>query len=664
MLLVKSIQNGFVMDYKGYTIVEHSYDRPAVSIGKGTAQYKLTHGSFKIRDYIEKNAILRKFSILENTADKVTISFEDVLTLSFETIDGRLEISTICSKGGINRFSIYISGCNDEYIYGCGEQYSELNLKGKKVPIWCEEQGVGRGRDLLTFLAELSHGAGGNKFTTYYPLPTYITSANLFCHVESYDYIEFDFRSSFRNKINCFGFPEKIVISKQNTAVELLEDLSAYLGRQPKVPDWTVDGVWLGIQGGTETVQKKLDAALEAGVKVAAVWAQDWEGIRITSFGKQLMWDWKYDQSLYNGLPDYIAELNEKGIRFLGYINPFLALEGELYKEASQKGYLVKRKNGEEYHVYITTFPAAMLDLSNPSAIEWIKGIIKKNMLGIGLSGWMADFGEYLPTDSSLYSGESAESFHNKYPVLWAKANYDAISEDDKLDEVVFFTRSGHAGTSRYSTLVWAGDQLVNWSKDDGLPTVIPAGISLGLSGVGIYHSDIGGYTTVAWLKRSKELFMRWTEHSAFTLVMRTHEGNRPQINWQFDSDIETLEHFALMSKVHCALKPYLKQLMHEYYIKGLPVIRHPYIHYENDSELHKLKYQYMLGRDVMIAPVVKPGRSKWKVYLPTDKWLHLWTGKKLEGGWHIIDSPLGQPPVFYLESSEFAEIFKGIRDI
>jgi alpha-glucosidase len=207
---------------------------------------------------------------------------------------------------------------------------------------------------------------------------------------------------------------------------------------------------------------------------------QDWVGKRITWFGKQLFWDWRYSQELYPDLPALIKELSHKNIKFLGYINCFLTTDGDLYKEASQKGYLVKDKTGAVRHIVTTAFPAGVIDLTNPQACRWIKDVIKKNMIDLGLNGWMADFGEYLETDTQLYSGESAELFHNTYSVQWAKVNYEAIKEAGKLVILYFFTRAGYTGTSQYSLLIWAGDQLVNWSKNDGLASVIPAGISSG----------------------------------------------------------------------------------------------------------------------------------------------------------------------------------------
>jgi alpha-glucosidase len=327
-------------------------------------------------------------------------------------------------------------------------------------------------------------------------------------------------------------------------------------------------------------------------VKIGALWAQDWEGKRETSFGRQLMWDWRYDPESYPDLPTDIEDLRKRGVRFLGYINPFLAVEGKLHQEASAQGLCIKDRTGQDYLVTVTTFPAALLDLTNPAARAWIKEVIKQNMIGIGLSGWMADYGEYLPTDAVLHSGESAELAHNRYPALWAQVNQEAVDESGRSGDVLFFMRSGYLDSTKYSTAFWAGDQMADWSRHDGLPSVVPAGLSLGFIGAGVWHAEIGGFTSLFGVKRTEELFMRWAELATFTPIMRTHEGNRPDTNWQFNSSPATLDHLARMTSVFSALKPYHLATARDYREHGLPPIRHPYLHYEGDLRLHAYQNQ------------------------------------------------------------------------
>jgi len=661
---LKTDGTSFQLSYRGRTLVTHDNKNPCLFLGVGTAEYRMKFSHFKIRDNVREKRPLADFEVSGSDGKRVEIIFGGRLTMVLEDSEERLAISFKLTDGDENRFWLVLAGEKDEHLYGCGEQYTHLDLKGKKVPLFVQEQGVGRGKDLITLLADWKAGAGGAWHTTYFNQPTFVSSRNYYCHFENGSYAEFDFSHPDRHVLHFWEVPARAYIGVHGSAVETIGALTELLGRQPKLPAWVYNGVWLGVQGGSEVVDRKLRDALNAGVKVAALWCQDWEGIRMTSFGKRLMWNWQCDAKLYPGLDEKIAELKERGIRFLGYINPYLAVEGALYREASDRGFLVRRSDGAVYNEDFGEFLAGMVDFTDPEAFAWYKGVIKKEMLDLGLSGWMADFGEALPPDAMLHSRESGEILHNRYPALWARVNFEAVKEAGKSADTVYFMRSGYTGSSRYASVVWAGDQLVNWSLDDGLATVIPAGISLGFCGIGYFHSDTGGYTTVGWIKRSKELFMRWAEHSAFTQVMRTHEGNRPDSNWQFNSDEATLSHFARMSRIYASLRDYHLHLSEEYLATGLAPMRHPYVHFEGDPVLHSLKYQYLYGRDLMVAPVYRKGARSMKAYLPDDLWIHLWSGRAFSKGWHTVEAPLGKPPVFYRNGSNFSVLFQKIKDM
>ena len=654
--------------FKEYLFIKHTGETAFLHVGKGKAKYEMYKANFTIDENLFEKYALTEYEIIESSADNIIVKFSKENTafviMNFQVVDGRLEASFEEYTPELNRVWVRLHGDKEEAIFGCGEQFSELNLRRKNVPLWVSEQGVGRNKnEYITFLAEKHRKAGGDWYTTYYPQPTFVSSKNYWCHVDDSNYMEFNFTNEYFHELYIRNVPSKIILAKQNTALEVLENLTAYFGRQPEMPEWVYNGVWLGLQGGTEKVLSKLENAQKQGLKVAALWCQDWEGKRITDFGYRLFWNWKYQNEMYPNLPQTIKELNEKGIKYLGYINQFLSTDGDLYQEATQKGYIVKNQQGEDYIVY-PDMKGAVVDLSNPEAVEWIKNIIKEHMIGIGLSGWMCDFGEYLPTDAVLYSGENAESFHNKYPVEWARVNREAVEEAGKANEVTFFTRAGYTGTSKYSFMMWAGDQMVDWSLDDGLASVIPAALSLGMCGFGLSHSDIGGYTSLFDVVRTKELFMRWAEMAAFSPVMRTHEGNRPGDSWQFDSDEETLLHFTKMVNVYTHLKPYLKEVVQENAQKGIPCMRMPYIHYEKDSALLNLKYEYLLGRDLLVAPVYEEGKTTRTVYLPDDQWINIWTGEEYGQGTHEVAAPIGQIPVFYRKESKFRDLFDNVKNI
>ena len=657
MLNIESIEGGFRLYYKDYLILEHSNQDPCIKIGSGEGKFKSHHGHFKIKekDVIERE--LREYEILSQEANNIEIMFgtqENLLEFSCSTVDDLLEIRFSSKNTDFNRFWLKVQANVGEAIYGCGEQFSEVNLRGKKVPLWVEEQGVGRGDPPIT----------GDWYTTYFPQPTFVSSENYYLHSESLCYAIFDFTHPDYHELYFWNIPDKIIIGKYQTALDTVSRLSKYLGRQPKLPEWVYDGVWLGIQGGKNVVMEKVKKCLEKGVNVGAVWCQDWQGVNIIGPTKRLKWNWEYDNTLYPDLPSFIKTLNGQGIKFLGYINSMLAPNGSQYGEALEKDLCVKEQNGDTFIIVTDSGDKIMLDLSNPDTLEWLKNVIKENMINIGLSGWMADYGEYIPTDIALRSGEDPKEFHNKYPVIFAKANIEAIKEAGRLGDIVFFTRAGYSHVSRYTTQVWAGDQLVNWSIHDGIATVIAAGISLGICGIGYFHYDIGGFHALQHISRDKEIFMRWAEMAVFTTTMRTHESIRPIGNWQFDSDDETLEFFAKMSQRFTYLKPYMQYLSNEYIEKGFPPIRACYLHYENDPELHKMKYQYLFGQDLLVAPVIKPNSSEGEVYFPDDIWIHIWSGKEFKKGFNKVKAPIGQPPVFYRKDSNFSELFCKLKDV
>jgi alpha-glucosidase len=666
VLRIESDHEGFKLFLGEREVLKHSRKHPCLRLGAADDAVKQRQGSFKLGQRNLTMPRLRDFQVERADSRNVTVRFEGDLrmkvALRTDLPVQALDITFSDVPAGSNRFRLSLIASRGERIFGCGEQFTHLDVKGRKVPLWTQEQGVGRGRDLITLLANLHSGAGGSWHTTYFPMSAWVSSAGYLVYVETDSYSVADFKRKGETRFLAWGVPERIVIALADDFSASTRAMGAIGGKQMRLPDWTYDGAWLGAQGGTAEIERKLELVLASGAKVGAVWAQDWCGKRVTSFGRQLMWNWRYDGQSYPDLPSTIAGLKARGIRFLGYINPFLAIEGDLYKEASAAGYCVKHPDGGDYMMTVTTFPAAMVDLTNPDAFEWIKGVIKREMIDIGMSGWMADFAEYFPVDGVVRSRESGVSLHNRWPRLWAMANREAIEEAGKAGEICFFSRSGWNGSAREGNAFWAGDQLVNWSFDDGLASVIPAALSLAFCGVGNWHSDIGGYTTVAWVKRSGELLMRWTELAAFSGLMRTHEGNRPGANVQPWSDERTRSHFARMTTIFASLKDYHLATAAEFDSRGVPQVRHPAVDYGDDDELLSLKYQYMYGRDLLVAPTLEKGKILKDVYLPDDEWIHLWSTREFRGGWVSIEAPLGYPAVFYRATSEFASSFDAIR--
>ncbi|MCR4790703.1 MAG: alpha-glucosidase [Treponemataceae bacterium] len=656
----------------------NQFEKLELSVGKGVNNFSMSRGSFdyKQKIYWKKNLVL---SDRENIEKGFRLIYLDKKTRDeyelnvTEEKDGIHVKYNAKNNADVNRWWISFPADESERIYGCGETYSEFNLKGEKVRIFVAEHQNAK-RITKKIIGEKlfgKHPEKIHKFSTYesyYAQPTFVSSKKFYVHVYTNKFSEFDFSNPEKTTLYLQEEPD-FVSEKADSFIELSKKLSARLGKQTQLPDWIYDGAIMAIQQGNDVIDRKLEKAKKAGVNIKGVWSQDWCGCRRTGFGYQVMWNWQSDEEQYPALKEKIAEWNKKGIRLLGYINPFIALEKNLYQEAKANGYCVKDKEGKDYLVTITTFPAAMVDFTNPKAYEWYKNIIKENMIGIGLSGWMADFGEYLPIDSVLYSGEDPQALHNQWPAIWAKMNREAIAECGKEKEIFFFTRAGHTETIKNSTMMWTGDQHVDWSMDDGLPSVIPATLSLAMSGFAITHSDVGGYTTIMHMRRDKELLMRWEEMNVFSPLFRSHEGNQPVNDVQFDDDDELLAHLKKCVDMHTALKPYLKELEKEAVNDGIPMMRPLFYHYEEEQAFDE-KTEYLLGRDLLVAPVIK-SKSKNKygydgrqVYLPGDKWIHVFSGKEYEGGIHEINAPMGQPPVFARKNSSYLKLFTDLAQI
>lgn len=648
--------------YNGNLVIEHTKEKPAFYLGKGTESILSYRGNFDFDDYIEQRIGLDEYECHENS---VQFYHQDILlTLSFKEVDDRLQIE-LTSTEGFNRFWMRLFAERDEKVYGCGEQASYFNLRGRNFPLWTSEPGVGRDKNsLTTFYANLHDKAGGDYYNTYYPEPTYVSTRKYWLHVDSYAYADFNFKHISFHELFFWEVPERVIISFDNSYLNIINDLTSFTGRPPKLPEYLLDGMILGLQGGMNQVLEYLDVAKEHDIKVSGLWCQDWAGYKYTSFGKRLFWNWVLDEIYYPNLVENIKELNKDNVQFLAYISPFLLDQQSLFKEAENNGYLALDKDDNSYLVDFGEFDCGIVDLTNPEAFNWYKEIIKNNIIALGIKGWMADFGEYLPVDCYLHNGYDAKVMHNKWPVLWAKCNYEAVKESGKLGEVFYFMRAGAHGSQKYSTAFWAGDQSVNWEQHDGIASVIPSALSLGVIGNPYTHSDIGGYTSLHGNIRTKELFDRWLEMSVFTTLMRTHEGNRPDENFQFYNDSDTMTLMSRMTKIRTDLKPYINTLYDDASTKGYPVQRPLFFHYENDEMSYELQYEYLFGEDILVAPVIAEGKTIQDVYLPQDEWVHLWTGDIYDQAGIInVECPIGYPPVFYRKGSPYQSLFESITE-
>lgn len=169
------------------------------------------------------------------------------------------------------------------------------------------------------------------------------------------------------------------------------------------------------------------------------------------------------------------------GVRPFIYINPYIAdiskfacVRENQFKMGQENGYFVKNKLGYTYLIKSVSIQFAMVDFTNPGAREWMKTIIKQNLVLEGRGGgWMHDFGEYLPFDAVLFDGSDPVEYHNRYPDDWAQLCKEALSEIDGGNDIVYFMRAGSGRSPKNTKLFWMGDQLTSFDDLDGMQSAM-----------------------------------------------------------------------------------------------------------------------------------------------------------------------------------------------
>lgn len=619
-----------------------------------------------------------KPSLIYPLKDRLSVRF--TFKLIFEENQKISVTINVSPDNLVNLLRLKIKSTEEEKIFGLGVQYSKINMKGSKVRIWVQEQGIGRGKFPETMLLNvISFLSSGSWWTTYTPLPFFFTNYYRAILLENPEYSVFDFTKEDIIEIEVWDNRISALLFYGENYTDLISLYTDYMGRMRKLPSWVNNGAIVRIDGGSTKVRAIVKKLLEEGVPLAGVWIEDWGGSCIVEVDGQKWWsgrwNWVPDRSLYPDWEDLVRELNNQGIRVIIYFNPYLAkpasnnnLSRNLFEEALTKGYFVKKLNGEPYILDLGLFQGGIIDLTNPEARRWYKELIK-DQIKIGVSGWMADFGEYLPVDCLLHNGSTGWEFHNLYPVEWAKLNLEAIKEVNAEENVIFFVRSGFTGITKFAPLTWLGDQSITWNKYDGLKSAVIGLITSSLSGIPITHIDIGGYFSVKnpllTYLRTKELFIRWMELATFTSFYRTHTTNLPEENMQVWFDNETITYFKNMTLLYLALTPIREKLQEEAEKTGMPIIRPLFIQYPNDPATYELKYEFMYGPDIIVRPVLDKGISVEEVYLPEGTWIHLWTNKTYiieeNGQWVRVPAPLGKPPIFIKADSEYLPILIGL---
>ena len=570
--------------------------------------------------------------------------------------EGHLVLEITPGAGPERRFSFGFACDAGDHFAGFGSQTHDTDHRGQTVPTFVQEQGIGKeSHDEYTGAWYLV----GRRHSSHIPIPQYLARRGYVLTAETTREARFalcsESESSARIEVD---LPVKLHVFDGPAPAAALQRASATFGR-PRMPPRVAFAPWNDAIFGSENVRAVAQKLRAEKVPTSVIWSEDWKGGDIKGDGYTLSEEWKVDTTLYPDFPKLADDLHALGFHFHVYFNPFMYKDSSAYAEVEQNGWLVKREDGTPYLFTGAKFSdSGLIDLSDPGARAWVIGKMRDAM-ALGADGWMNDFAEWLPTDSVNFGG-SGMDLHNVYPVLWQEVAREAIdgAPDAAEKERLFFGRSGWLGTPQLADVIWAGDQRTSMAPDDGLPTIVPIGIGLGVTGVSTYGHDIAGYQSATNAVASKETFFRWTSLGAWSPVMRTHHGTKPNypahdppLNpdmWIWDKDAETIDHFRKYTSLHIALVPTWEGLAKVAADTGLPIWRGLFLAYPEDEATWPLLDEVMVGDGLLVAPVMQQGATSRAVYLPEGAW-YPWDGGPPRTGPATVevDAPLGDIPVF-----------------
>ena len=428
-MIVESANDHLRVLLDDVVLLAHRTDEPAFFAGVGEPESNLHRGNFKVLDRklarfplelvgVEQKAGLTVATLKRAQSERV----EATITIGQ---DGE-NIGVELHGGELNRFWIRLRNEVGEHLWGGGEQFSHFNLAGRRFPMWTQEPGVGR--DMTTrmaLIAENDGKAGAHEAATYYPQPTFISSRHYALHVDSPAYAVLDFTSPMFHEIEVWDTDFRFELFRGASLEDLVRQLARRFGHGGQIPEWVYNGAILGLKRGTERNFEILEQALAAGVHVSGMWSEDWCGLRHTSFGARLFWDWQWSEKRYPQLP-------EKHQRAEGARHPLPRLQqpqpvlGRAAVQGGRREGAASRRTRTARRAPSTSASSTAASSTSPApkAGRLVQGPDHRpNMLDLGVSGWMADFGEYAPTDMQVASGEDGWKVHNQWPALWARVN-------------------------------------------------------------------------------------------------------------------------------------------------------------------------------------------------------------------------------------------------
>ncbi len=574
-----------------------------------------------------------------------------VFRVQVEASRVRLSLGAGASAGGsdaLNKTTLGFRSHPDESFFGMGERFGEVDHRGWPIYSYAEEGALGRGEN--TPIGEENPFPNGPSMT-YFPVPFFMSSRGYAVHADTTYRSEVHFTSeredAWRLAVNADHFDATVYVNAD--PLLSLDQYTEDTGRPPVPAQW-VFGPRRRV-GSNSMVDGVPEWKLMRDRDVPCTGVDD-----SVHFLPALSHKGREAE-----LSAWTSAAHAAGYKVMAYNNPYVASNHDNalddYAYGKQQGFFVKGPDGQPT---LTEFisgqllEVAAIDLTNPAADAWFQSLLKRT-LDLGYDGWMHDFGEYTPRDAVFHDGRRGDEVHDEYPVLSAKSAHDLL-ERERPGDYLFFVRSGYSGTQRWVPAVWGGDAEANFDESQGLPSTLRAGISLSMSGVPYWGSDMTGFKCLTAAPRDKEVFLRWVEFGAVSpIMMEQNACSNPlgkQTKWSLWKDDETVEVYSRYARLHTRLQPYFLTLAREANASGRPLSLHPFLIFPESPAARAVDDAYYLGPALYTSPVVRRGQLDKKTWLPPGRFVHFDTYELFAGDQVVsIAAPLGRLPLLLVEN-------------
>ena len=500
-----------------------------------------------------------------------------------------------------------------ENVYGFGERFGAYVKNGQTIDIWNEDGGTASEQG-------------------YKDIPFYMTSNGYGVLVNNRGHVSFEVGSENTEAVQ-FSVPGETIdfcVIYGPTPKQILDRYTKLVGRPANVPAWSY-GLWLTTSFTTKYDEKTINSFIDGMAE---------RDIPLSAFHYDCYWmrefhwtDFEWDKRFFGDIESTLKRLHEdKGLHICAWINPYIGQRGSMFKEGKEKGYLVKKANGEIWQTDFWQAGMGLVDFTNPEAREWFKNKVKK-LLNQGVDAIKTDFGERIPRDVVWYDGSPKLSMHNWYTQLYNQAVFEAIEETYGKGKACLYARSATVGGQQQP--VHRGGDCE--STFNGMAQTLRAGLSITSSGFGFWSHDIGGFEGAY---PDPAVYKRWVAFGLLGSHSRMHGSTVYRVPWLFDEEDEkngvvnapgqtAVDVARTFTKLKLSLMPYLYQVGLQPHLHGTPVMRSMFVEFPDDPTCRTLDRQYMFGPDLLVAPVFTYSGDV-EYYLPAGTWTNWFTGEKV----------------------------------